>query len=417
MNIIVANKDDYIKFNARIINKIHYFELTNDTKDYIIHRVSLGNNSHDVSLMDSCINNLLDEQYEKGKYITLDEIKEINDLILKLNKEECNILNAYAEINSYTIKDFDELKNLIKNIDNYQILKAYSLHEVGLLIVKKLDEYKVNINMIPYVDYVKLAEQYLFDANIKERFCSYGLFIDTSEMSDNELIQPKIEKDKVLKVEVVNKKEFEESSNYSKIIVYLPSTDEVLKEKFKRINLDFDRLTIQDTHITKCEIVNFEDYILAERFNKVMEYELDKFSNNSYTTPFQEIELLCKEIKKFDNIKMQKFLALEEIKDKNINYIHDLVECAKQISNYELLPNVNDLNDMGKYLVNETGHFDDISFLKDYIDYYKLAKDYTREGCTYNGDFTEYGYIMKKEFEENIENIENKKESEEEEYE
>ena len=170
MNIIVANKDDYIKFNARIINKIHYFELTNDTKDYIIHRVSLGNNSHDVSLMDSCINNLLDEQYEKGKYITLDEIKEINDLILKLNKEECNILNAYAEINSYTIKDFDELKNLIKNIDNYQILKAYSLHEVGLLIVKKLDEYKVNINMIPYVDYVKLAEQYLFDANIKERF-------------------------------------------------------------------------------------------------------------------------------------------------------------------------------------------------------------------------------------------------------
>ena len=414
MNIIVANKDDYIKFNARIINKIHYFELTNDTKDYIIHRVSLGNNSHDVSLMDSCINNLLDEQYEKGKYITLDEIKEINDLILKLNKEECNILNAYAEINSYTIKDFDELKNLIKNIDNYQILKAYSLHEVGLLIVKKLDEYKVNINMIPYVDYVKLAEQYLFDANIKERFCSYGLFIDTSEMSDNELIQPKIEKDKVLKVEVVNKKEFEESSNYSKIIVYLPSTDEVLKEKFKRINLDFDRLTIQDTHITKCEIVNFEDYILAERFNKVMEYELDKFSNNSYTTPFQEIELLCKEIKKFDNIKMQKFLALEEIKDKNINYIHDLVECAKQISNYELLPNVNDLNDMGKYLVNETGHFDDIIFLKDYIDYYKLAKDYTREGCTYNGDFTEYGYIMKKEFEENIEN---KKESEEEEYE
>lgn len=414
MNIIVANKDDYIKFNARIINKIHYFELTNDTKDYIIHRVSLGNNSHDVSLMDSCINNLLDEQYEKGKYITLDEIKEINDLILKLNKEECNILNAYAEINSYTIKDFDELKNLIKNIDNYQILEAYSLHEVGLLIVKKLDEYKVNINMIPYVDYVKLAEQYLFDANIKERFCSYGLFIDTSEMSDNELIQPKIEKDKVLKVEVVNKKEFEESSNYSKIIVYLPSTDEVLKEKFKRVNLDFDRLTIQDTHITKCEIVNFEDYILAERFNKVMEYELDKFSNNSYTTPFQEIELLCKEIKKFDNIKMQKFLALEEIKDKNINYIHDLVECAKQISNYELLPNVNDLNDMGKYLVNETGHFDDISFLKDYIDYYKLAKDYTRKGYTYNGEFTEYGYIMKKEFEENIEN---KKESEEEEYE
>ena len=414
MNIIVANKDDYIKFNARIINTIHYFELTEDITNYIIHRVSLGNNAQDVSSMDSCINNLLDEQYEKGKYISLEEIKEINNLILQLNSEECNILNAYAEIKSYTIKDFNELKKLIENINNYQILKAYSLHEVGLLIVKKLDKYKVNINMMPYIDYVKLAEQYLFDVNIKERFCSYGLFIDTSEMFDNELIQPKIEKDKILKVEVVNKKEFEDSSNYTKVIIYLPESNEVLKDKFKRINLDYDRITIQDTHITKCEIVNFEDYILADRFNKVMEYELQKYFNNSYTTPFQEINLLCKEIKKFDNVNMQKFLALEEIKDKKINYIHDLVKCAKEISHYELLSNVNDLTDMGKYLVNETGHFDDISFLKDYIDYYKLAKDYTRKGYTYNGEFTEYGYIMKKEFEENIEN---KKESEVEEYE
>ena len=414
MNIIVANKDDYIKFNARIINKIHYFELTNDTKDYIIHRVSLGNDSQDVSSMDSCINNLLDEQYEKGKYITLDEIKEINELILKLNKEECNILNAYAEINSYTIKDFNELKNLIKNINNYQILKAYSLHEVGLLIAKKLDEYKVNINMIPYVDYVKLAEQYLFDANIKERFCSYGLFIDTSEMYDNDLIQPKVDKDKVIKIEIVNKKEYEESSMYSRTMIYLPTSQDILKEKFNKLNLDYNKLTIQDTHITKCEIVNFTDPILTERFNKVMKYELDKFSNNSYTTPFQEIELLSREIKKFDSIKMQKFLALLEIKDAKINYIHDLVECAKQISNYELLPNVNDLNEMGKYLVNETGHFDDVSFLENYIDYSRLAKDYTTKGCTYYGDFTEYGYIMKKQFEENIEN---KKESEEEEYE
>ena len=412
MKIIIANKDDYIKFNARLINKIHFFELTEGTTDYIIHRVSLGDDSQDVSSIDSCINNLLDEQYEKGKYITLNEIKEINNLILDLNQEKCNILNAYAEINNYTIKDFKEIKNLIKNINNYQLLKAYSLYEVGLLIVKKLDEYSVNINMIPYVDYVKLAEQYLFDNNIKERFCSYGLLVDTREMFDNNLIQPKIDKDKIMKIEIVNKKEYEESSMYSRAIIYLPTSQELLKEKFDRLNLDYNRLTIQDTHITKCEIVNFSDSILTERFNRVMKYELEKFSSSSYTTPFQEIELFYKEIRKFDNIKMQKFLALVEIKDKDINYIHDLVECAKEISKYELLPNVNDLNDMGKYLVNETGHFDDVSFLEDYIDYYKLAKDYTAKECIYNGEFTEYGYIIKKEFEEETERKINMEEEE-----
>ena len=97
---------------------------------------------------------------------------------------------------------------------------------------------------------------------------------------------------KVIKIEIVNKKEYEESSMYSRTMIYLPTSQDILKEKFNKLNLNYNKLTIQDTHITKCEIVNFTDPILTERFNKVMKYELDKFSNNSYTTPFQEIELL-----------------------------------------------------------------------------------------------------------------------------
>ena len=371
MKIMIANKDDYIKFYAGLIDKINTFEFSEGINDYIISRVNLGDGVQDVSLMDSCVNNLLDEQYAKREYIKLENIKEINDLIIKLDKEKCRILNAYAEIKSYKIENLDEIKDLIFHINDYQILKKYSLYEVGKMIAEKISGYKMDINVIPFVDFSKLAEEYLFDANIKENFCSYGLLVNTREMLDNELIQPKVEKDKILKVEVVNKKEFEESEMYSKVIIYLPTDNEILKEKFKKINLDYDRLTIQDTHITKCELVNFEDGILLERFNSVMKYEIEKFFDNSYTTPFQEIELLCKEIKNFDNIKMQKFLALTEIKDNNINYIHDLIRCAKQTSNYELLPDVNDLSDMGKYLVNETGHFDDISVLEEYIDYYK----------------------------------------------
>lgn len=408
MKIMIANKDDYIKFYAGLIDKINTFQFSKGINNYIISRVNLGDGVQDVSLMDSCVNILLDEQYAKKEYIKLEDINEINDLIIKLDKEECKILNAYAEVKNYKVKDLNEIKELINHISDYQILEKYSLHEIGKMIAEKTSGYKMDINVIPFVDFSRLAKEYLLDANIKESFCSYGLLVDTREILDNELVQPKVEKDKILKVEVINKKEFEESEMYSKVIIYLPTDNEILKEKFKRINLDYDRLTIQDTHITKCELVNFEDEILLKRFNSVMKYEIEKFSDNSYTTPFQEIELLCKEIKNFDNIKMQKFLALTEIKDNNINYIHDLIKCAKRTSNYDLLPNVNDLSDMGKYLVNETGHFDDISVLEEYIDYYKLAKDYTKKGHIYNGEFTEYGYIMKKEF------IENEKEEEEE---
>lgn len=397
MKVIVANKDDYIKFNARLLNKIKTFELTEDSKDYIIHRVKLGDETQDVSLIDSCINNLLDEQYEKRKYIKLEEIRAINDLISNLNKEECHILNAYAEVNRYKIKDLNEIKELITNINDYQIIEKYDLHELGILISEKLSGYKMDINVIPFMNFAKLAENYLLDANIKDNFCSYGLLVNTREMLDNELIQPKIGKDKVFKIELVNKKEFEESDMYSRVTIYLPTSKEELKEKFKRINLDYDKAIIQDTHVTKCEIVNFNNEILASRFNKVMEYEIEKYFRNSYTTPFQEIELLCKEVKNFDNIRMQKFLAIEEIKNNKIKYIHDLVNYASKTSNYNLLPDINGFSDMGKYLVNETRYFNDVSLLEDYIDYYKLAKDYTHYGLIYNGIFTEYGYLMEKE--------------------
>lgn len=397
MKIIVANKDDYIKFNARLLNKLKTVELTEDITDYIIHRVKLGDGIQDVSLIDSCINNLLDEQYEKREYIKSEEIQAINDLISNLNKEECRILNAYAEVNRYNVNDLNEIKELITNINDYQIIEKYNLHEVGILIAEKVPGYKMDINVIPFMNFAKLAENYLFDVNIKENFCSYGLLVNTRQMLDNELIQPKIENDKVLKIEVVNKKEFEESSMYGKVTIYLPTTKEKLEEKFKQINLDYNKLTIQDTHITKCEIVNFNDEILSNRFNKVIQYEIEKFFKNSYLTPFQEIESLCKEVRNFDNIRMQKFLALTEVKDSKINYIHDLIDYASKTNRYNLLPNINDFSDMGKYLVNETGHFDEISLLEDYIDYYKLAKDYIQKGCTYNGIFTEYGYLMEKE--------------------
>lgn len=396
MKITVANRDEYNEYFNKRSRELNLSELK-DQKDYVIYNILFESGENDVSLMYASINNLLAEQHERNSYIRLEELKEIDDLFHTLDKEQCRIINAYAEISNYKIKNLNEIRELIAHIDDYQIIEKYNLHEVGVLIAEKVSGYKMDINVIPFMNFAKLAEQYLFDANIKESFCSYGLLVNTSEILKNELIQPKIKKDKVLKIEIVNKKEFEESSMYSKVTIYLPSSKEELEEKFKQINLDYNKLTIQDTHVINCKIVNFQDDILLDRFNKVMEYEIKKFFENAYYTPYQEIELLCKEVRQFDNTRMQKFLALAECKDNKINYIHDLVNYAKQTSNYNLLPNVNDLHDMGRYLVNETGHFDDVSVLDEYIDYYKLAKHYTQKGCVYNGIFTEYGYLMEKE--------------------
>jgi len=395
MEVILANKNDYIRFRKGELDAIDTFKSANDTADYIVCEVKLGDNTQNFSSMDSCINNFLDQQYEKNEYIKLEEIQEIDKLAKGLNQEECKILNAYAEVKRYTVEDLQEIKKLIENIENYQIIKVHNLHELGVLISEKIPCYHMNLEVIPFVDFKKLASNYLYDSNIKENFCSYGILIDTREILENDLVQAKIGTDKVFKIEVVNKKEFEESQSYSRVTIYIPTTKEILKEKLKQIHLDYDKITIQDTHITKCELVNFVDEILANKFNQVMEYKISRFVDEGYSIPFNKIYELCEKVKRFDNISMCKFLALEDTKSDTIKNINDLINCSKQISNYNILPQVCDYSDMGRYLVHETGHFDEVSFLEDYIDYDKLARDYTKNGYTYSGIFTEYGYLMK----------------------
>lgn len=397
MKIIIADRNEYNDYFSKKIDKLRTFELANQ-EDYIIHRIEFENGENDVSLMYICINNLLKKQYERNSYISIEELKEIDELFHKLNKEQCKIVNAYAEIKNYSIKNLNEIKELISNIEDYKIIEKYNLHEVGVLIAEKSSKYHMDIDVIEFVNFEKLAERYLWDSNIKENFCSYGLLVDTKEIFENELIQPKIDKDKMFKVEVVNKKEFEELQVYSKVTIYLPMSKEELQEKFKEINLDYSNFTIQDTHVTKCELVNFGNKELTKDFNESMEEMIDRFANEEgNTTPFQEIENLYKEVKKFDNIQMEKFIALVDAKECETTYIHDLVKYAKELKKYELLPNVTNFKEMGEHLVNETGHFDDVSLLDDYIDYYKLGVDYTRKGYTYSGVFTKYGYVMEKE--------------------
>lgn len=402
MKIMVANKDDYIRFNEMVSDKMKIFELQDDTINYIIHRVELGDKAQDVSLMDSCINNLLDKQYVRKNYIKLEEIQEINDLVSNLSKEECQILNAYAELKRYRIKNLNEIKELITNINDYQILQAYNLDEVGRLIAQKEEGYHMGIDIVPFVNFTELAERYLFDANIKENFCSYGLLINTRDMLDNKLVQAKIDKDKIFKIEIANRKEFEESQMYSRVTIYLPTSKEILKEKFQKINLDYEKLTIDDTYVTKCEIVNFNNENLSYEFNEMIKEKIRKSTIEDHYIPFQEVELLCEEVKNFDNIRMKKFLALIYTQENQANDMYELVKCAKATKKYELLPEVKNLTDMGRYLVEETGYFNDVSFLEDYIDYYTLAKDYTQKGYTHNGSFTKHGYLIKKELEKDL---------------
>lgn len=410
MKIMVANKDEYIDYFSKKTDTLNV-NVLNEQENYIIH--SIESEENNVSSIYSSINNLLDEQYEKGKYIRLEQLKELDNFFKSLNEEQCKIINAYAQVNQ--INSFDEIKEVIANINDYQILGTHSLEEVGKLLTEKSPEYDVSDEMKEFVNYSKLGKQYLSNSNIEEKFCSYGLLVNTRNMMTNDLIQENITSDKVLQIEVANRKFFEESSYNNRIFLCLPIEIERLKQKLELIGLSLENLSKEDTHITFCRLVNFKNENLGNKFDFVMEKLIDKIPHKYDTAiSLQEVELLYNEIKNYDNIRMSKLVAILEANENNITKFEQIVEYAKNTKQYEVIPDIKNYEDMGRYLVNETGHFDDVSHLEDYIDYEKLAKDYTQKGYTYNGDFTSTGFLIKKqEFE--LEN--NKPKEEEEEFE
>ena len=111
---------------------------------------------------------------------------------------------------------------------------------------------------------------------------------------------------------------------------------------------------------------------------------------------FREKEISLSDVQEL-SIQIEKFTALLECKETDISSLKEIIKLTEEIKDYELLPDVKNLKEMGEFLVNETGHFDDLSILSDYINYEKLAEEYSQNGCVYSGRFTDTGYLMKKE--------------------
>lgn len=406
MKVKIISKDNYNKNNKNLskiqVKEIEISQIKNQD-EYIISSISLEQKGNDVSLMYVCINNLLKNQYKTNNYIKLEELKEIDNLLKGLDKEQAKIVNAYSEIKKYQIKDLNEIKELIKHINEYQILEKYNLRELGIYVVEKLPEYHIKIELMPFFNFEKLGEQYLFDANIQENFCSYGLLINTKDMLQNDLIEEKTPKDKRFKLVVIDMLADAKDDNSKKKIIYLPSTKKEIEDQLLISSNDSISQKIEDIQVIQIELVNCNMEDLKENFNKLMKelvYRIIDYNDISYEDcriTVNQINHLYKNIKKFDYLQMCKFIAILETSKNTITSAEDIIILSEKVNEYNILLDVKNYEDMGRYLVEETGHFDNISTLMDYINYEKLAKDYTRNGQTYNGHFTDVGYLMKKE--------------------
>lgn len=197
-----------------------------------------------------------------------------------------------------------------------------------------------------------------------------------------------------MKLYMVNKHEYEQIDNYRECVIQIPESKEKLESDFRYLGLDYNNLSIQDTHILECKVTD----IYSKRFSEVMSEEISNIINRAsdlgYTTPYQDINKLFSILNTFDSQdKKDKLLAVLSINRRQITNIRDVIEYTNNLNKYNFLPNVKDLEDMGKYFFKEIDFIQDLDVLKKYINYEELAKDYIKGLSEKEGIFTEYGYI------------------------
>lgn len=191
----------------------------------------------------------------------------------------------------------------------------------------------------------------------------------------------------IAKIDMVNKKQYEESEIYKEIKIIIPRTSDELKKDFEYLGLNYDNYTIQDTHIKECVFMDREDDDFAVNISSYVNNIICKADGLGYTTPFQDIKKIYNIVRKFDEYEKYKILAILEVKEDEISNVKEIIKYAQNINCFNLTE-AYDEQELGRRLVYD-GEID-IEDLMEYSDMRRLGEEYAREK---NMMHTQYGYL------------------------
>ena len=207
-----------------------------------------------------------------------------------------------------------------------------------------------------------------------------------------------------IRIDIVNKEEYETSDIYREIKILIPRDSEDLERDFEYLGLDYRNIDIQDTHIKECEIICRNDPAFASDLSDELNLLIDRANNSGYTTPFNDIRELYGLLNNIRISDRDKLLAVLKTGRERITNIKDLIKFANKIDEYYL---DNDSHSPEEYASNEIHlgelHMEDVIL---YIDLRTLGKDLINQR---NAKLTEYGVLcrmdegMEKEEEEEFE--------------
>ena len=157
--------------------------------------------------------------------------------------------------------------------------------------------------------------------------------------------------------------------------VKFPTTAEELKEVFKRIGIgqkdDFGQ-PYEEWFIT-----DYDCYVDG-LYDKLGEYE-----------NLDELNYLASKLDEMDQSDYARFQAGMEMGD-HCGSLQEIINLTENLDCYEIYPNIEDYDDLGRYYIEELDAMQVPEHLKNYIDYEAYGRDIAMDE---NGTFTNQGYV------------------------
>lgn len=191
------------------------------------------------------------------------------------------------------------------------------------------------------------------------------------------------------RIDLVNKQQFEDTDLYKEVKITLPKTDNELIKDFEYLELDYNNLSIQDTHIKECEVVCQEDLDFSKSLTKFINHLINDANEKGLTTTFQEIKKLNSKIINLQLDDRDKLVAIIEAKDGYITDLKTLTKYVESIKFFELEENILSNEEYARWLYDR-GEIDTYDLI-DYIDFESFGNDYAEEN---NAVVTDKGMLI-----------------------
>ena len=157
--------------------------------------------------------------------------------------------------------------------------------------------------------------------------------------------------------------------------VKFPTTAEEMKEVFKRIGIgqkdDFGN-PYEEWFIT-----DYDCYVDG-LYDKLGEYE-----------NLDELNYLASKLDEMSDSEYAQFQAGMEMGD-HCGSLQEIINLTENLDCYEIYPNIEDYDDLGRYYIDELGVMQVPEHLQNYIDYEAYGRDVAMDE---NGSFTDQGYV------------------------